>query len=837
MRRTSRKFQTFFFPSKKGRGKQKPVFSFSSFLLPSFSHLFSPLSFSLLCPEQKKTKLTEIVAYVSRIVDSGFGYAVPSNAENSSSNSNDVSSDVYFDVAAFRAAGFPYGRLRPEAAAAGAPGEGDGGPAAAAASAPAAAPAEASPSKKRSPADFALWKAAKPGEPSWPSPLWGRGRPGWHIECSAMACSVLGAAIDIHSGGEDLAFPHHENEIAQADAFYSRGGHGGESEGGGCVGCCGGDGAPRPSSSPSSPPPGPFHRQQWVNYWLHAGHLSIDGLKMSKSLKNFVTIKDALAASTPRQLRVLFASSRWDRPVTFGPAAAEEARRKEGALKRLFATAAAARRRRRGGGAGGKGGGGGGQEPARWDERDAAFEAAVEAARDSAHAAFCDGVDSPTALEAVLELARAAQRYVASCEAPQQQQQQQQRGSLAPGAASSAALPPRHPRALLLSRAASVATRILGCLGISSCGAGGDEAGLGGERELSAAASRSVDAVVALRAAARGAAKAAATAAGKNGAEGAEVSAAASKFDSSLRAAASAAEDDARAQLGVELLLEEGGKAWAPLPKAGASSSSKKEDDDDGGDDGDDDVQASDDPTAAPFLDALSAMLSAVRMAAAEAAKASTAAAAEEGGGGAGDGTAASAAALAVSAASSNLMKAADGCRDGALASSGVRLEDDADGVGSFWSADAPEALAAEASARDAAAAAARARKAAAAAAAASRELEKLERAEQAPTVQAALKDKFSRFDEAGDPTHAADGTELDERARGKAAKEAEKKRKARLPYEEAVAADPEALRKARAKEVDAKEAAAEAAEVAMVAEEAARDAAARAKRTRKKSS
>ena len=835
MRRTSRKFQTFFFPSKIGRGKQKPVFSFSSFLLPSFSHLFSPLSFSLLCPEQKKTKLTEIVAYVSRIVDSGFGYAVPSTAENSSSNSNDVSRDVYFDVAAFRAAGFPYGRLRPEAAAAGAPGEGDGGPAAAAASAPAVAPAEASPSKKLSPADFALWKAAKPGEPSWPSPLWGRGRPGWHIECSAMACSVLGAAIDIHSGGEDLAFPHHENEIAQADAFYSRGGHGGESEGGGCIGCCGGDGAPRPSSSPSSPPPGPFHRQQWVNYWLHAGHLSIDGLKMSKSLKNFVTIKDALAASTPRQLRVLFASSRWDRPVTFGPAAAEEARRKEGALKRLFATAAAARRRRRGGGAGGKGGGGGGQEPARWDERDAAFEAAVEAARDSAHAAFCDGVDSPTALEAVLELARAAQRYVASCEAPQQQQQQQQqRGSLAPGAASSAALPPRHPRALLLSRAASVATRILGCLGISSCGAGGDEAGLGGERELSAAASRSVDAVVALRAAARGAAKAAATAAGKNGAEGAEVSAAASKFASSLRAAASAAENDARAQLGVELLLEEGGKAWAPLPKAGASSSSKKEDDDDGGDD----VQASDDPTAAPFLDALSAMLSAVRMAAAEAAKASTAAAAaEEGGRGAGDGTAASAAALAVAAASSNLMKAADGCRDGALASSGVRLEDDADGVGSFWSADAPEALAAEASARDAAAAAARARKAAAAAAAASRELEKLERAEQAPTVQAALKDKFSRFDEAGDPTHAADGTELDERARGKAAKEAEKKRKARLPYEEAVAADPEALRKARAKEVDAKEAAAEAAEVAMVAEEAARDAAARAKRTRKKSS
>ena len=117
-------------------------------------------------------------------------------------------------------------------------------------------------------------------------------------------------------------------------------------------------------------------------------------------------------------------------------------------------------------------------------------------------------------------------------------------------------------------------------------------------------------------------------------------------------------------------------------------------------------------------------------------------------------------------------------------------------------------------------------------------EIEKLEKAAQAPTAAEALKDKYSRFDGAtGNPTHAADGSELDERARGKAAKEAEKKRKARLPFEEAVAADPDALAKARAKEVDAKEAAAEAAEVASAAEEAAREAAARAKRMGKKRS
>ena len=637
-----------------------------------------------------------------------------------------------------------------------------------------------------------------------------------------MACSVLGGAIDIHSGGEDLAFPHHENEIAQADAFYSMttsksggatSGEGASGARGGCVGChCNG-------TSSSSSSPGSYHHQQWVSYWLHAGHLSIDGLKMSKSLKNFVTIGEALQASTPTQLRILFASSRWDKPVTYSSAAAEEARRKEGSLKRLFATAAAARRRKQGGGGGGEVGKGN-QEPARWDERDAAFETAVEAARDSAHAAFCDGVDSPTALEAVLQLAREAQRYAASCECP--------------SAADAAAPlpPPRHPRALLLSRAASVATRILGALGISVCGAGGDEVGLGGERELSAAASRSVDAVVALRAAARGAAKAAAAAAGKKGASGAEASAAASEFASLLRASASAAEADARAQLGVELLLEEGkGKAWAPLvPKAGEPPSKKEGDDDNESEEGD--LPASDDPTAAPFLDALSAMLSAVRSAAAEAAKASDGGASDDA-----SSSAASAASAAVASASSTLMKAADSCRDGALASQGIRLEDDADGVGSFWSADAPEALAAEASSRDAAAAAARARKAASAAVAATRELEKLEKAEQAPTAQEALKDKFSKFDETGNPTHAADGSELDERAKGKAAKEAEKKRKARLPYEEAVAADADALAKAKAKEVDLKEAAAEAAEVASVAEEAAREAAARAKRMSKKRS
>ena len=124
--------------------------------------------------------------------------------------------------------------------------------------------------EKRHPADFVLWKASKVGEPAWPSP-WGEGRPGWHIECSTMASDLLGDRVDLNAGGVDLKFPHHENQIAQAEAHFD---------------CC--EGA------------------SWVNYFLHSGHLQIEGLKMSKSLKNFITINGALEAYSPAQIRFLF---------------------------------------------------------------------------------------------------------------------------------------------------------------------------------------------------------------------------------------------------------------------------------------------------------------------------------------------------------------------------------------------------------------------------------------------------------------------------------------------------------------------------------------------------
>jgi cysteinyl-tRNA synthetase len=111
--------------------------------------------------------------------------------------------------------------------------------------------------------NFALWKA---DQDFWDSP-WGKGRPGWHIECSVMATCIFGSELEIHTGGEDLKFPHHENEIAQCEAFYDK---------------------------------------SWVKYFLHSGHLHIDGSKMSKSLKNFITIKQALSKYSPRELRMLF---------------------------------------------------------------------------------------------------------------------------------------------------------------------------------------------------------------------------------------------------------------------------------------------------------------------------------------------------------------------------------------------------------------------------------------------------------------------------------------------------------------------------------------------------
>jgi len=171
----------------------------------------------------------EIVAFIEKIIENGYAY--------------ESNGSVYFDVKKYSSEpNHTYAKLEPtsvnnkELMA-----EGEG------------VLTNSETSDKRGEADFALWKKSKPGEPKWPS-KWGEGRPGWHIECSAMAASIFKKyPIDIHTGGVDLRFPHHDNEIAQSEAYYN----------------C----------------------DNWVNNFWHTGHLHIAGKKMSKSLKNFITIK------------------------------------------------------------------------------------------------------------------------------------------------------------------------------------------------------------------------------------------------------------------------------------------------------------------------------------------------------------------------------------------------------------------------------------------------------------------------------------------------------------------------------------------------------------------
>lgn len=152
-------------------------------------------------------------------------------------------------------------------------------------------------SEKRSETDFALWKSSKGGEPWWDSP-WGKGRPGWHIECSVMASAICGPSLDIHTGGVDLKFPHHDNELAQAEAYF---GH-----------------------------------SHWVYYFLHSGHLTISGCKMSKSLKNFITIKDALKTHSARQLRLAFLLHSWNNTLDYGEATMKMAVQYEKFLNEFF---------------------------------------------------------------------------------------------------------------------------------------------------------------------------------------------------------------------------------------------------------------------------------------------------------------------------------------------------------------------------------------------------------------------------------------------------------------------------------------------------------------------
>lgn len=202
-----------------------------------------------------------IIELIKTLVDKGFAY--------------NIDGDVYFDVKKFK----QYGKLshQPlenlEAGARIAVGE-----------------------KKKDPMDFAVWKAKKEGEPAWKSP-WGEGRPGWHIECSAMANKYLGKTIDIHSGGKDLIFPHHENEIAQSE----------------CANSC-----------------------EFAHYWLHNGYINVDGQKMSKSLNNFFTVRDVAKEFDYVVIRFFMLSAHYRNPINFSD---ELLRQAKAGLDRIYTCA------------------------------------------------------------------------------------------------------------------------------------------------------------------------------------------------------------------------------------------------------------------------------------------------------------------------------------------------------------------------------------------------------------------------------------------------------------------------------------------------------------------
>ncbi|XP_052002816.1 cysteine--tRNA ligase, cytoplasmic [Xyrauchen texanus] len=285
----------------------------------------------------------EIVAFVKRILDNGYGY--------------ESNGSVYFDTAKFDACpSHSYAKLVPEAVGdqkALQEGEGD------------LSISADRLSEKRSQNDFALWKASKPGEPSWDSP-WGKGRPGWHIECSAMAGSILGESMDIHGGGFDLRFPHHDNELAQSEAY--------------------------------------FENDYWVRYFLHTGHLTIAGCKMSKSLKNFITIKDALSKHSARQLRLAFLMHSWKDTLDYSNNTMESAIQYEKFINEFFLNVKDILR-----------------SPTditgqfeKWEAEEIELNKSFYEKKASVHEALCDNIDTRSALEEMRALVGQSNTYMAA---------------------------------------------------------------------------------------------------------------------------------------------------------------------------------------------------------------------------------------------------------------------------------------------------------------------------------------------------------------------------------------------------------------------------------------
>ncbi|ESP02550.1 hypothetical protein LOTGIDRAFT_237933 [Lottia gigantea] len=282
--------------------------------------------------------IPENVEYVEKIIKNGYAY--------------ESNGSVYFETSKFdQKDGHHYAKLVPEAYGddkALAEGEGE----------------LASEGEKKNASDFALWKASKPGEPAWDSP-WGKGRPGWHLECSVMASCILGQSMDIHSGGCDLKFPHHDNEIAQSEAYYDN--------------------------------------DNWVRYFLHTGHLTIEGCKMSKSLKNFITIQDALQTYTSRQIRFLYLLHSWKDTLDYGKPTMEMAVQYEKTVNEFFFNVKDVLRNTPSVGVEGFD---------KWTQDEVELNKKYLETKAAVHEALCDSVDTKTALKLIKDLISVTHVYL-----------------------------------------------------------------------------------------------------------------------------------------------------------------------------------------------------------------------------------------------------------------------------------------------------------------------------------------------------------------------------------------------------------------------------------------
>ncbi|KAG7204670.1 hypothetical protein KM043_005085 [Ampulex compressa] len=293
--------------------------------------------------------IPEIISFIEKIIDNGLAY--------------ESNGSVYFDVGSFdKQDKHYYAKLVPEAygdTSSLQEGEGD------------LSTSEEKLSEKKSVTDFALWKSSKAGEPWWKSP-WGKGRPGWHIECSVMASAICGESLDIHTGGVDLKFPHHDNELAQAEAY--------------------------------------FDNSHWVRYFLHSGHLTIAGCKMSKSLKNFVTIQEALKKHSARQLRLAFLLHSWKDTLDYSDNTMSMAVQYEKFLNEFFLNVKCKIRSL-------------GHETtigtfSKWTNLEVELNKKFFGAKNTVHNALCDNIDTRSALDTIRDLVSHCNIYIRQSKNP-----------------------------------------------------------------------------------------------------------------------------------------------------------------------------------------------------------------------------------------------------------------------------------------------------------------------------------------------------------------------------------------------------------------------------------